>query len=381
MQNINLKEFEALVDKWLMGKLDAQEYLLFYRYLKQDGHQQILADILESQAKKHSEITYSTPDWEQLYLQISSHTKTSIPFNWKYWLPLAAAAVLVIVCSLFIFIKPDQHQTKDIPLQKMTAPTSSVFVVNDSKGRQKQWDSKNEQIQYHDLLMKGNLLVVMPSTNEVINYSIVNPIGSAPLAMQLSDGTKLHINAGSSIEFPSHFTTIERRVSMQGEILFEVAPDKNHPFILNADQLSIQVLGTTFNVKSFKEDTRMETTLLEGKINVKHPSGQSLTLRPGEQAIYDKQKGHLIRNQVDATHVLAWKNSKLILDDESLVSVLQKIERLYGIKCSYDPTFKDVPIWGSISTKDSLNDILQMLEKVSGVKLKLTGKTIMVSPL
>src|SRR5690606_25018207 len=238
------------------------------------------------------------------------------------------------------------------------APTSSTIRIQDSKGGQVEWQKTSAKKAYQDLLMTDSVLEVLPTAEEVIYYTVDNPKGSKPIVIRLSDASLLTLNAGSSVHFPNHFDAKKREASMEGEILFDVAHRTNQPFVVSTDELVLDVLGTTFNVKSFAQENTMETTLLKGKVRVADKKGRSLVLSPGQQAVYDVQTGNLSQRTVQAENVLAWKDGNLILDDESLRAVLLKIERIYDVTCVFDPGYRDVKIWGVLSTREKLQDML-----------------------
>ncbi|NGM62660.1 DUF4974 domain-containing protein [Sphingobacterium sp. SGG-5] len=378
MQEVNLLEFEELVRKWLADELSGRELIVFYRYLKEEAYRGKLEDIL---AKVYADLPADesvSRDWDRMYAAIARESHPPKRLGWRRYMPYVAAAVLLITCGLLFYISNYTADTV-MPEQIVHAPTSSTIRIQDSKGGQVEWQETSVKKAYQDLLMTDSVLEVLPTAEEVIYYTVDNPKGSKPIVIRLSDASLLTLNAGSSVHFPNHFDAKKREVSMEGEILFDVAHRTNQPFVVSTDELVIDVLGTTFNVKSFARENTMETTLLKGKVRVADKKGRSLVLNPGQQAVYDVQTGNLSQRTVQAENVLAWKDGNLILDDESLRAVLLKIERIYDVTCVFDPGYRDVKIWGVLSTREKLQDMLPLLEKVSGVKLKLVDRKIFIN--
>lgn len=378
MQEVNLLEFEELARKWLAEELSPTELLVFYRYLKDDTCREKLEDIL---AKTYVDQLTEKPinrDWERIYAIIARETVKPKRLVWRRFMPYAAAAVLLITSGLLLYINNYRVETA-VPEHIIHAPVTSTIRILDSKGTQLEWRETSEGHVYQDLLMADSVLEVLPTTDEVIHYTVENPKGSKPIIIRLSDASLLTLNAGSSVRFPNHFDTKRRKVSMMGEILFDVTHRTNQPFEVSTGELVIDVLGTTFNVKSFAEENIMETTLLEGKVRLAGEKGHPLTLRPGQQAVYNVLTGDLSQRTVQAANVLAWKDGNLILNDESLRSVLLQIERIYDVTCIFDSGYRDVKIWGVLSTREKLQDILPLLEKVSGAKLKLVDRKIIIN--
>jgi len=159
-----------------------------------------------------------------------------------------------------------------------------------------------------------------------------SPLGSTT-RLALSDGTIVELNAGSAIGYPTHFKGQNRTVSLTGEAYFEVAKDLKHPFIVETNQMKIQVLGTHFNVKSYEEDDKLTTTLLEGSICVNIESvGKPILLKPNQQIIYDKNTHKVEVLEVTANLYTAWKNGECYFEEEKLADIAKILERQFGIR-------------------------------------------------
>lgn len=378
MQDINQGKFETLLKKWLEDELSKDELVVFYRYLKQDDNRQLFEKTVEQYHQETSVDLSEERDWERIYASVYRAVQQPKIFLWKRYFWAAAAAVLFVAFGGLFFLS-DVRIMPEVPRHAVTAPTDSKFVIQDSRGGKIPWDDFSKKKAYHDLTMVGDELHVSAASDELTYYTIDNPKGSAPISMRLSDGSNVVLNAGSSIYFPNRFEADKRAVTMHGEVIFKVAHRDNQLFTVHTDQLDIHVLGTTFNVKSFIDENIMETTLFEGSVKVDDPQGGSLMLTPGQQAVYNAETKELSKQAVQAENILAWKDGNLILDDESLRAVLSKIERIYDITCVYNEDYQDVKIWAAISTKEKLEDILPLLEKVGDVKLKLVDRTLFIN--
>ncbi|WP_431293372.1 FecR family protein [Pedobacter sp. P26] len=195
----------------------------------------------------------------------------------------------------------------------------------------------------------------------------------------LPDGSKVWLNAASSIKYPSSFAAAsKRRVELAGEAYFEIAKDKSHPFIVATDKQEVEVLGTHFNINSYHDETMVKTTLLEGSIQVSTLGGQAKVLKPGEQSTLSG--ANLIRiSEVDVDDVVAWKNGFFVFEDESVEDVMKQLARWYNVEVKYNSDdLKHKKFSGSISRYYKVSQVLDKLAKIGLVGFKLENRTIFV---
>lgn len=195
----------------------------------------------------------------------------------------------------------------------------------------------------------------------------------------LSDGTKVWLNAASSIIYPTDFAGGERKVVVSGEAYFEVARDEKKPFVVETRNEVITVLGTHFNVYAYMDEPVVSTTLLTGSVKIS-PSGSddSQLLRPGEQMQVNKAgKVRLLRN-VNTDRVVAWTKGQLSMEDVSVKSLMSRLSRWYNVDIQYEGKIPDEKFGGIISRNVYLSDMLSVLN-ANGIHARLEGKIIIVS--
>ncbi len=205
---------------------------------------------------------------------------------------------------------------------------------------------------------------------KLYNTLVIPPGGEYRIV--LSDGTKVWLNAASSLRYPTQFNGKERKVYLSGEAYFEVAKDAAHPFMVNADKMDITVLGTKFNVSSYPDDPIQKTALAEGSVLI-NDVGQSakkrdgVILKPGYEAVITKNDRAIQVNKVNVEAALAWKNGMFIFDSESLGSLMRKLSRWYNIEVKYDD---------GVDTLFHFTGRIQRYEEISGILhlIELTGK-------
>jgi ferric-dicitrate binding protein FerR (iron transport regulator) len=218
---------------------------------------------------------------------------------------------------------------------------------------------------------------VNPGKAAAINNILTTPRGGQ-YQLVLSDGTKVWLNAASSLKFPAVFTGKERNVELVGEAYFEVAKNKNMPFKVSTGKLNIEVLGTHFNVNAYQEDDAIKTTLLEGSVKLTTANNQAM-LKPGEQATFGQQQQINIQS-INTEEAVAWKNGYFVFNNENIQGIMKKIARWYDVEVVYNGKIDENDFGGTVSRFDSVNEVLKSLELTGTVHFKLEGRRITVMP-
>lgn len=216
--------------------------------------------------------------------------------------------------------------------------------------------------------------------NEIQFNTIETPIGGQ-YQINLPDGTKVWLNASSSLKYPTQFTGNQRKVELTGEGYFEVSKDKKRPFTVITEQQQVQVLGTHFNVNAYKDEQAIKTTLLEGSVKVSKTAepqnaSNSKLLNPGQQATL-KQASFKV-DQVDINNVVAWKNGYFTFGDEDLEVSMRKLSRWYNVDIIYQGKFDNISFGGAISRSKSLAEVIKILELTRKMKFKIEGRRVIV---
>jgi transmembrane sensor len=197
--------------------------------------------------------------------------------------------------------------------------------------------------------------------------------------LTLSDGTKVWLNAASSLRYPATFTGKDRQVELTGEAYFEVAHNAAMPFKVNvAGKEEVEVLGTHFNINSYSDEPAVKTTLLEGSVKVSKGLA-SIFIKPGEQAVVSDNNGNItLKQNVDIDEIVAWKNEKFVFQDLDLKSIMRQVARWYDIDVSYTGNISNKEYVGVISRDVNITEILKMLETASNIKFEIAGRKVIV---
>jgi ferric-dicitrate binding protein FerR (iron transport regulator) len=195
----------------------------------------------------------------------------------------------------------------------------------------------------------------------------------------LSDGTRVWLNAESSIRYPVQFGSNERRVVIDGEAFFDVTHDTGKPFIVQTNDYNVKVLGTKFNVNAYKDEKVTATTLVSGLVSVSKEGANDLLVNPGEQISFNRSDGSIGKKEVDVELFTSWVNNKLKLESMRVEDIFRILGRRYDIDVFFsDEGAKDVEFTGKIPLNDNLNVILDQISIISNIEFQIEKRLIVV---
>ena len=336
-------------------------------------------------------------DWDAIYTKI---VNTPIIGKRYVWPRIAAAAVIIVLLSAGVYYISSNHNVKIASKKTQqqfknndVAPGGKKAVLTLANGTQIILDSagngaltqqgnvkiiklNNSQLLYNSL----NGSSTLPKTGEVLYNTISTPRGGQ-YQVVLADGSKVWLNAASSLRFPTSFTGGERKVELTGEGYFEVVHNAAKPFKVSLGKLDgaeIEVLGTHFNVNAYDDETAIKTTLLEGSVKVRKGSS-SKTIRPGEQAQMENYgNSKIIIQAADVDAAIAWKNGRFIFHGENIQSVMRQLARWYDVDVEYRGNV-DIHFTGQLPRNDNVTKVFEKLALTGEVRFKTEGKKIIVS--
>ncbi|WP_114936674.1 FecR family protein [Mucilaginibacter endophyticus] len=308
------------------------------------------------------------------------------------WPRIAVAASIVFILSvgLFVLLKHNgTGQPGDNDQNRIGAITERfpTLILTDGK-EVTLHKSKNEQLisQSPGLvtrLTNGVLDYQQGSENQddnkVIAYnSLLVPSGAHYQVVVLPDGTKVWINAASSLRYPTAFNGGERRVELKGEAYFEVAHNAAKPFRVASNNQTVEVLGTHFNISAYDDDPAVKTTLLEGKVKVTGTANKATRfLLPGQQAVLGKNA--FIVSKAETTEAVAWKNDQFDFQDDNIQHIMRVIARWYDMKVTYEGPIPEDKFGGTINRNANVSESLNILELTGKVRFHVKGRQIVVS--
>jgi len=201
--------------------------------------------------------------------------------------------------------------------------------------------------------------------NQNVNSQIVrmhNPLGMQS-SIELSDGTIVTLNAGSTLAYPTKFTGKKREVEIGGEAFFEVKHDDKQPFIVKAENIKVTVLGTKFNVKAYNEEKTIEVTLEEGSLGVGLDNQNDyMKITPGQQILFDKTLQSFERKQVNLNYYTAWKEGKFYFNSMTFENIAKQLERRFNVHIEIaSEKLKQIVYTGDFVNQESLEQILRVI--------------------
>ncbi len=207
-----------------------------------------------------------------------------------------------------------------------------------------------------------------------------NPLGTKT-SLTLPDGSKVTLNAGSTLSYPTVFTGKERKVSIEGEGYFEVQHDANHPFIVKANDVYVKVLGTKFNVKAYNDESNIDVTLSEGRVQVSLENGISaVQMIPMDQVIFDKFKRTFTKRNIDVKSYIGWKDNRLYFNNETFGTIARQLERKFNVHIHIQSDrLRNTVFTGDFVRGENLDEILKVMTYDERISCKWDGDHIYIS--
>ena len=361
-----------------------------------DSDLQLKKMVIESANAEEPAIDLSRENWDRVWNDIQlralettkKQAKTLSIFPWKY----VAAAVLLLVGTIGIFFTRNKNKGIDGAMVNDTRkaidipPGGNKAILTLADGSSVVLDS----VQNGYLTSQNNTKIIKLSTGllsykgankqegKVLYNTITTPRGGQ-YQVELPDGTTVWLNAASSLTFPTAFVGKERRVDLKGEAYFEVAKDHKRPFHVTANNTDVQVLGTHFNIMSYPDEESINTTLLEGSIKLT-ANGITKQLRPGIQAIVNKQTNVIEENRPNIKQVMAWKNGEFRFRNTEIKELMRQVGRWYDVDIEYQTKSTNQYFTASLPRMQNISALLQVLELTGTVHFKIDNKKIIVLP-
>lgn len=325
--------------------------------------------------------------WEALKEEIYGEKRRSRIVRIR-WIS-AAAAIITIFLSAILYIANNQMDVNNAGISRLDVPPAANHAtLTFSDGRSVSLKEEetgilvSDGISYQDgtsvFEQKDSISTMLSQT-----IQLITPKGGT-YQVQLSDGTKIRLNANSSLTYPIHFLEGEERVVyLEGEAYFDVEHNASlrkatggvtpEPFKVVTKEQTVEVLGTEFNINAYLDESYVKTTLLKGAVRVSptHAPDDSRILKPGEQSKVQGKNIEIARTDLD--EVAAWTNGEFVFYQKDLRSIMSEIARWYNVDVIYETPVQNIAIWGSISRFKNLSEVLAMIEMTGSVHFKIVS--------
>lgn len=362
-------EFLELVDKYNKNECTDQEQAILYQFCEKAQLKKLMLfwDLSEEEEVR-----------VRLFLRINATIRKEESLIKRKRLKFLLAGAAVVLLGSVISWLVIQHKTtaehlitsiEDVPKDKVTLKIADHYLILE------------EGIK--EIKDQGNVIAYL--NGQTITYNTKNlkakeehkvlvPNGKK-INVVLSDGSTVYLNSGTTLSFPNHFEgSKERKVVLNGEAYFDVQKDKSKPFLLQANEVNVKVLGTSFNVSSYTDDKEIQVVLVEGAVSMDAASikDNAIKLSPGYQGVLSKSSLKIITQEVNTSLYTSWLNGNLIFRQAAFSDILKKLERAYGVDIKNNhPTINKIPFNTNIDIEEeSIEEVLQMFSNLADFTFK-----------
>lgn len=382
------EEIKPLLHKFILNQCnegEAKEVVDFFqqKYSSEDipGVEEVLA-ILEDYPEMRKE---KAPEIYKRIIEIKKvKEKENRRRDRSYWKYAVAAVFLGILLTTYftrkLLINPNSFESPASEFVTLELPDGKLqviegkdsTVVTDSRGNIV-GTLKNNQLVYH---------AETPSAS--LEYNVITVPYGKKFELSLSDGTHVHLNAGTSLRYPITFKEGEKRqVFLSGEAYFDVARDEAHPFLVNAEALKVQVLGTEFNVASYPESISTEVVLVEGSVGMfvegdEYQESEETLLKPGFKGSFYKEDQSFSKKEVPTEVYTSWIKGELVFRNMSFQNILKKLERHYNVRIINENQKINGETFNANFGNEPLEKVLEYFNRIYNIKFTHRGDTIYI---
>ena len=381
-------KISRLIAKKLMGVILPEDEEKLNAWLEEDvRNKDLYRRILEVENFSTRDMYAKRLDvehtWDALKEQLAGQRKRRSLFS-AWQIGVAASVILLVGIGLYLgFNKKPKVKQVEVAAHVEMGGAKAILVT--SRGDEIVLQDSSVQLITlgGGMVAKNDGVQVSYKENEgagkedVLEYNTIRVPRGGEYKLFLSDNTEVFLNSDSEIRFPVKFGKGKRDVFLRGEAFFVVTKDASRPFVVNAnDKMSVEVLGTQFNLQAYPDDAFVETTLNEGAVRVFNGK-QGVRLRPDEQAVYDE--GKFTVRKVDASSYSAWKEGRFMLLNHSLENIMTRLARWYNIDIFWEnPEVKEYHFSGELARYEDFTEILRMLELATRVHFEVKDRTVFV---
>ena len=308
--------------------------------------------------------------------------------KWKIHLYYSGVAVgvAILLCVALVLLRQVPMANDRILAQNIgQMKNTSKVQLKLNSGEIIELDKLQEQALLKDsVLIKNESHTLIHNSDSVTSVNVQYNTLTLPRGTEynivLADGTKVYLNADSEIRYPVTFVDNKREVELKGEAYFVVAKNEQQPFLVRVnDQISVRVLGTSFNVTAYPDQKRIVTTLEEGSVQVEYGE-KSVNITPGEQAVYDKKNGYLKVKEVDTQLYTSWKDGYYKFSNATLEEIMETLTLWYDLNVFYvNPEVKNLEFTGRLKRYDDVKGLFKKFEDTGLVQFCLKGNNVVIN--
>ncbi|MCI9843579.1 FecR family protein [Flavobacterium pectinovorum] len=380
-----------LITAYLNKELSHEEQTALEEMLREEEYEKIFLEHVgtyRNYRQLHFADTVNVEDaWgktsSQLNWPLQREEKTITSYRFSFNRTLKYAAILIVIMTGAYFLQP--YFTEDQTLENAVKDENAVIITL-ADGRKKIINTGADDVLKNSKGLTigrqhGNSLAYGENLNsQTIQFNTISVPYGKKFTLYLSDGTRVDLNAGSTLKYPEEFikTAQNREVYFSGEAYFEVSKDDAHPFLVHSNTMEVKVLGTHFNFRSYTEEKSAAVALLEGAVEVKSKTGSTIKLKPDEMGILNEDDNGLIKQEVYAENYAAWVEGRLIFRKVPLDLILKALERHFNVEIENRSKILKKSLLNANFGNDNLEQVMIYLQDDFGLKYKVKNKKIIL---
>lgn len=383
----HIRQIALLIFKQITGSLLEEEERILNEWRNQDEKNEALYQkltdslLLEKEYHRLNQIKTERP-LADMKARIKRHSMMKQIIRYGI---AASILALFTLGSVMLYQQKEENKKlqKELYARKIQpGQTQATLVLSNGEAIRLDTDTqKNQEIIDRKKKVSAQLLAkteknLKPKTNQLIT-----PKGGE-FKIILEDSTEIWLNAESKLIYPETFGKDERRVVVQGEAYFKVKKNTDKPFFVETDGQLVKVYGTEFNIRSYKEDVNVYTTLVNGSISIRPQNGNhsELIITPNNQAVFRKTDETTKIRKVNTEVITCWKEGMFVFEEQNLEQIMQNLSRWYNFTYTFkDTNLKNIVFMGSINRYAEFDDVIEILEKSGGIHFNIKNRHIQIS--
>lgn len=371
-----------VIHNYLFGEISKEERTVLNEWLEQSGkHREMLESFRQKGYVDEKIIQHRIFNAKRGYRKFEeSKKRRNRRIRFIRIVSVAAVFCCVVSVTTFLLWNSDKREYTELVQTETSIIPGGYRAILILDGGQNVELAESSTLKVTgkstEVTVRDNRVIYVPE--DTVNMSAINRVYTprgGEYNLELSDGTKVWLNAETELRYPVRFQKDRREVEVVGEAYFEVAKDANRPFIVHASGMNTRVLGTSFNVKAYTGEER-QTTLVKGRVEVSYGT-QRVKISPGEQVTLKGEE--LEVQEVDTQVSTGWKNGLFVFDDQSLENVLQELGRWYDVHIFIaNEGVKQLKFTSNFPRYENIDRVLDIIELAACVKCEIKGRTIVV---
>ena len=384
--NADNEKIKRIIVKSVLGTLTEEENFVLEEWFQENDRNRVLYQKLSSTVElKHKYKQYENIDVAGAFRRNQRRLYQNVPNRvLKRILPYAAV-VLLLFGGVFCFLMNRSGEVREeVPVALSAGGKyAELILANRQKvdlheGMEMKLRERSSNIQ-----VKGNVVYYEENKDSVTlgEYNMIRTPLGGEYSLTLADGTKVWLNAMSELRYPVAFGEGVREVELKGEAYFEVEKNEGKPFIVKTDEFNVRVLGTSFNISAYLDSPLAHTTLCSGhvRINDRTNPGKEVDILPGEQLLFHRDNREISVREVDTDVFVSWREGFFQFDNNTVEEVFTILQRWYNIQVFYaNVEVRQELFTGKLPRFDNLQIIIDLIERVSDLKIEVRGKMIYI---